>query len=147
MTPARVIVAVVYVCLGLSFLASTGLLIWEFQDTDWQLMVLAHSHLFFFFPVFGILALSAVYVPSVVFADLYWRHLRYGKARFLVGLVVLATVSWAVAKWLDRPPRALWEVSPQALVADKGDPPGCDGARSEERSVGKECRSRWSPYH
>src|SRR5258707_2121690 len=22
-----------------------------------------------------------------------------------------------------------------------------DGARSEERRVGKECRSRWSPYH
>src|SRR2546430_7405307 len=24
---------------------------------------------------------------------------------------------------------------------------GCDRARSEERRVGKECRSRWSPYH
>ena len=24
---------------------------------------------------------------------------------------------------------------------------GCEGARSEERRVGKECRSRWSPYH
>src|SRR2546422_9146006 len=23
----------------------------------------------------------------------------------------------------------------------------CDGERSEERRVGKECRSRWSPYH
>src|SRR3712207_8984681 len=23
----------------------------------------------------------------------------------------------------------------------------CLGARSEERRVGKECRSRWSPYH
>src|SRR5947208_17051136 len=23
----------------------------------------------------------------------------------------------------------------------------CDAARSEERRVGKECRSRWSPYH
>ena len=22
-----------------------------------------------------------------------------------------------------------------------------DGLRSEERRVGKECRSRWSPYH
>ena len=22
-----------------------------------------------------------------------------------------------------------------------------DGCRSEERRVGKECRSRWSPYH
>src|SRR3712207_7833253 len=24
---------------------------------------------------------------------------------------------------------------------------GADGKRSEERRVGKECRSRWSPYH
>ena len=24
---------------------------------------------------------------------------------------------------------------------------GPDGFRSEERRVGKECRSRWSPYH
>ena len=24
---------------------------------------------------------------------------------------------------------------------------GKQGARSEERRVGKECRSRWSPYH
>ena len=24
---------------------------------------------------------------------------------------------------------------------------GCIFARSEERRVGKECRSRWSPYH
>src|SRR4051794_41481105 len=25
--------------------------------------------------------------------------------------------------------------------------PRCDQLRSEERRVGKECRSRWSPYH
>ena len=25
--------------------------------------------------------------------------------------------------------------------------PVCNKARSEERRVGKECRSRWSPYH
>jgi hypothetical protein len=128
MTLARAIVAVAYVCLGLSFLASTGLLIREFQGTDWQAMVLAHSHLFFFFPVFGILALSAFYVPSVVFADLYWRHLRYGKVRFLIGVIALAAIAWAVAQWLDKPPRALWEVSPQALLADTGDPPDCGGA-------------------
>ena len=26
-------------------------------------------------------------------------------------------------------------------------PPEPNGYRSEERRVGKECRSRWSPYH
>ena len=25
--------------------------------------------------------------------------------------------------------------------------PECEQQRSEERRVGKECRSRWSPYH
>ena len=28
-----------------------------------------------------------------------------------------------------------------------GNLPGHGGMRSEERRVGKECRSRWSPYH
>src|SRR5450830_1522253 len=37
---------------------------------------------------------------------------------------------------------------PQELVprADEGQQ-GCGQKRSEERRVGKECRSRWSPYH
>src|SRR5438034_11668392 len=29
----------------------------------------------------------------------------------------------------------------------RGSPMGRDGARSEERRVGKECRSRWAPDH
>src|SRR6266487_5716866 len=28
-----------------------------------------------------------------------------------------------------------------------GSPPPSSGSRSEERRVGKECRSRWSPWH
>ena len=127
MTLARVVVAVVYLILGLSFVASTGLLIQEFQGTDWRPMIIAHSHLFFFFPVFGILALAAFYLPSVVFTDLYWRQLPYGKLRFPAGLLVLGVVSYGVAKFLDKPPRAIWEVSPRALAADKGDPAGCGG--------------------
>jgi len=128
MAPARIFVAVVYIILGLSFLASTGLLIQEFQGADWPSMVIAHSHLFYFFPVFGLLALCAFYLPSVVFTDLYWRHLSYGVLRFFFGLIVLAGVSWLVAKSLDKPPRAIWEVSPAALSADKGEPAGCGGA-------------------
>src|SRR2546430_17474863 len=33
-----------------------------------------------------------------------------------------------------------------ALLSLRANPGGIDG-RSEERRVGKECRSRWSPYH
>ena len=46
-------------------------------------------------------------------------------------------------------PQAFCKIIPDILG---GDPEYCnimhaDGARSEERRVGKECRSRWSPYH
>src|SRR2546430_17209411 len=33
------------------------------------------------------------------------------------------------------------------VVAFKLKPAGSEPVRSEERRVGKECRSRWSPYH
>src|SRR3712207_9427601 len=35
-------------------------------------------------------------------------------------------------------------LSKQLAIADQ---PNVRGVRSEERRVGKECRSRWSPYH
>ena len=34
-----------------------------------------------------------------------------------------------------------------SLYRIDGDGEGCHIRRSEERRVGKECRSRWSPYH
>lgn len=125
MTAARIFVGALFLILGASFVGSTSLLIHEFQGADWGSMVVAHSHLFFFYPVFGILALAAFYLPAVIFTDLYWRHLRYGKLRFLFGTVVAAALAIGVSNWLDAKPRAVWEVSPRALIADKGEPPGC----------------------
>jgi hypothetical protein len=131
MSGARIFIAILFVILGASFIASTGLLIREFQGTDWPAMVVAHSHLFFFYPVFGILALAAFYLPSVVFTHYYWTHLSYGKLRFLAGAAVMAVIAYGVANWLDAYPRSIWEVAPRALVADKGDPAGCsDGGRA-----------------
>jgi len=134
MTGARIFVAVAFVILGASFLASTGLLIDEFQELDWQAMVLAHSHLFLFFPLFGVLCLVAFYLPSVVFTHLYWHHLPYGKLRFAIGLVVVAGLSVGVTNWLDAKPRAIWEVAPAALRADRGEPAGC-GAETCRRAA------------
>jgi hypothetical protein len=128
MTGARVFVAVLFLMLGASFIASTGLLVREFQDLDWGAMVVAHSHLFFFYPVFGILALAAFYLPAVIFTDLYWRHLPYGKLRYALGTIVVAGLSLFLAKLLDTEPRALWEISPSALAADKGEPQGCSAS-------------------
>ena len=36
------------------------------------------------------------------------------------------------------------EEDPAELISELD---GCIARRSEERRVGKECRSRWSPYH
>ena len=122
MLGARVFVALAFSLLGASFLASTALLIYEFRDTDWLTMVAAHSHLFFFFPVLGVLALFAFYLPSVVFTHLYWNHLPYGKIRFLLGLIVVAAGSYGFTWYLDKPPREIWEASPAALAVDRGSP-------------------------
>ena len=97
MVGARIFVALCFVILGASFFASTALLIQEFRGGDWFTMVVAHSHLFFFFPVLGVLALFAFYLPSVVFTHLYWTHLPYGKMRFLLGIAVVAARSYGFA--------------------------------------------------
>jgi len=126
MLSSRIFVAVVYVLLGASFIASTGVLINEFYPSDWLTMVAAHSHLFLFFPVFGVLALVGFYVPSVVLTHFYWTHVPYGKFRFVSGLIAIAAFSFGVCSWLDAKPRAIWEVSLGALIADKAEPVACD---------------------
>lgn len=128
MAGAHAFVAVVYLLLGASFLASTGLLIYEFRETDWWTLLLAHSHLYLFFPTFGVLALMAFYLPSVVFTHLYWNHMPYGKARFLGGFAVALALSLFVTTRMlgpDALPRAVWEIAPGALTADAGEPANC----------------------
>src|SRR5262245_3029672 len=122
MTGARIFVAIVFVIFGASFMASTGLLIYEFRDLDWPTMVVAHSHLFFFYPVFGLLALVAFFLPAVILTHLSWCRLPYGKVSFIVGSLVLVAVAYAAAWFLDKEPRSIYEVSPTALLSDRGEP-------------------------
>ena len=133
MTGARAFVAVVYVALGACFLTSSAIVIAEFYPVDAFAMLVAHSHLFFFFPLFGVLSLAAFYLPSVVFTHLYWTHLPYGRLRFLVGLAVAAALSLWVAWSLNSTPRAVWEVAPHALGTDRGATVAC-------RAPGAQCR-------
>jgi hypothetical protein len=130
MVGARIFVALAFGVLGASFLTSTGLLLSEFREAEWRAMLVVHSHLFFFFPVFGILALAAFYRPAVVFTDLYWTHLRHGKLRYGLGLLAVAGLTLAVSHWLDAKPRGLYEVSAAVLLADRGEPTGCAGQRA-----------------
>ena len=133
MKGARVFVAIGFLVLGASFVASIGMLIYEFATTDWLTMVVAHSHLFLFFPVISTVVMVAFFLPSVVFVHLYWTYLPWARIRLPLWLVFIAFVSLGVSWWLDAKPRAVWEVSPDALAADSGEPVPCDGD-------GKACR-------
>jgi hypothetical protein len=124
---AKLFVATVFIGLGAGFIASTALLILEFPS-QWPTFLVAHSHLFIFFPTFGLLALMAFFMPSVVFTHLYWTHLPYGRARFVIGTGVVFGLTWFVTNFMLGPtadPRAVWEMSPRAMSLDRGDPVGC----------------------
>jgi hypothetical protein len=131
MRAAYIFVAAVYCILGMSFLLSTGLVIHEFWDTDWLGIVTAHSHMFLFFPLFGTLALAAFYLPSVVFTHMYFKHVRFGAARYIFGFAVIVAISIGVSHFLDSGElRSIWELSPRTLASDHGDPEGCDTAHT-----------------
>ena len=86
-------------------------------------------------------------------------------ALFGFGIVFGAIALFVSALWHDRQLKQEQELElreeqkravavAEAHVLEHGEPRGWpdygdsgQGARSEERRVGKECRSRWSPYH
>ncbi|MGA7327119.1 MAG: hypothetical protein WBX25_22200 [Rhodomicrobium sp.] len=122
----RIFVLIVYSLLALSFLFTTGTLVWEFGEAGWLDFAAMDSHLFVFFPTLGIVALAAFYLPSVIFLDLYWRYVWFGKIRFIFGFFVVAAASYAIAQvMLENPRRSLWGGAPEVLMADQGDPAGC----------------------
>ena len=61
-------------------------------------------------------------------------------SKAVVTIIIACTALYA---WNHKQP-VLTNVQLQNLEAIAA---GEEGARSEERRVGKECRSRWSPYH
>ena len=135
---AKLFAGIVFGLLGVAFIASTALLYVEFRNHGWAALALTHSHLFLFFPTFGILALVAFHLPSAVFVHLYWYTVPHGKARFLHGCFWAVAVAWAVSYFLLGPfttPRQVWEMSPQALERDVGDSFKCGTARCERLPV------------
>ena len=131
MTGARVFVTLVFALLGVSFVASTALLIHEFSDLDWPALLLLHSHLFVFFPTLGLVALAAFHLPATVFTHLYWTRIARGRVRFLVGaiFVVLLTAFFS-ASLLSDTAVEVWEIAPRALMADSAEPANCGAGRT-----------------
>ena len=56
-------------------------------------------------------------------------------------------VEKVVSRFQGLPPRASIHSASAASTGSSGTENGILAIRSEERRVGKECRSRWSPYH
>jgi hypothetical protein len=126
MTGAKIFVGLVFAILGASFVASTAMLIYEFQDLEPATWLLMHSHLYLFFPVFGLVALAAFYLPATVFTHLYWTYVPNGKLRFTVGAVVAVSAALYFSYSLSQgSPRGLWELSPRVLMADRSVPLLC----------------------
>lgn len=136
----HIFVAIVYLVLAACFVASSAILLQEFAGSDWLSMALVHSHLFVFFPTFGIVILAAFYLPSVVFTHMYWTQERivpYGRLRFTAGFIFAIAVSLYVGQSIGSGSlRGIWEVRPAALAADQPDEVACtaaDGTRGNCR--------------
>jgi len=120
----RATVFIIFGILGVSFLSVLGALIHEFPQT-WPPIATIYSQLFLFFPTFGILALCAFFFPACVFLDMYWNHVTAGRLRVVVGGIALAIGSFFLAQMLLQGVPAIWQVKPEILQADRGEPPGC----------------------
>lgn len=117
----RWFIGVIFGATGLAFLVTTGAMLWEFRQLDWLGIASFYSHLFVFFPTLGIVALAAFFLPACVFVDLYWRHIPYGRIRFIVGFLVVVAVSVALAMHMRKgAERSIYEIAPATLAADKG---------------------------
>jgi hypothetical protein len=134
MKGARIFVGVIFALLAASFFASTGMMIYEFREGPWEQLLMTYSHLFVFFPTFGLLVLAGFYLPSVIFTDLYWHHATYGRVRFALGFLAAIGISLGVNALLQAPPAGIWQLSPSALILDRGEPQNCAGTRQCRRA-------------
>jgi hypothetical protein len=127
---ARTFVAINFIVLGLSFVATTVALFVEFgweSNADWTALATYYSHLFIFFPTFGILALIAFFVPSSILVDIYWHYVPNGKVRFSIGYIVAILLALIVGAILGGGGglKSMFEIKPSVLLSDRGDPADC----------------------
>ncbi len=123
----KIFVWIIFLLLSASFIATSAVFAYEFRDDyKWLVLGVYYSHLFIFFPTFGLIALYAFYLPSVVFVDLYWRHIPFGKLRFILGTIIISVLSyWLSSMILSGKLPTIWEIKPQVLAQDQNVPAQC----------------------
>jgi hypothetical protein len=122
---AQIFVFVLFLVLGVSFLAHTILLVFEYWNTNWLDIVALSSFNYLFYPTLGIAVLCAIYLPACAFVDVYWRHVRFGRVALLGSLTVFAVLSYWMATRLAVGNHLSYMMTPEILQADNGTPPGC----------------------
>jgi hypothetical protein len=126
----RLFVGGVFAILGFTFLFTTGVLIWEYWRADWLALASFYSHLFLFFPTFGIVTLLAFYTPACVLTDIYWNRrpgaIKAGVWCYFAGFFVISGLSVLIAANLQGAgERSIFEIEPDLLRLDKGFPENC----------------------
>lgn len=122
---ARLVMGAVFAVLAASFILETGVMIWEYGDLSLAMMAF-DSHLFLFFPTFGLVALFAFWRAAVVIFDSYWRGGVQGKLTLAASFAVLTLLSVFLAwTFASAPNRSWWEVAKPVLIADQGEPAAC----------------------
>lgn len=123
---AKNIILFLFTVLALSFVTTTAVLFYEFKDHQWFTIAAFYSHLFIFFPTFGILALFAFYLPASALLDLYMtRGLKHGTASIALVTMILLALSFGISSMLVTGTPAVWWLKPETLAADKGRPERC----------------------
>src|ERR1017187_10975048 len=82
--------------------------------------------------------------PATAYTAQFIGHTNLLKAEVSNGSATSGTLTWPTSA-TDGP--GLFSLRPESIRISIGTAGAVRFVRSEERRVGKECRSRWSPYH
>ena len=69
------------------------------------------------------------------------------KIKIIIAIGIIGIVIMVAGFVMGSGPSSIPAIFSEATIPEGAVPIGDVQTRSEERRVGKECRSRWSPYH
>ena len=99
------------------------------------------------FPTETVYGLGANALDPVATRHIYEAKGRPGDNPMIVHVSNLEMLNGVARDFTDSQKDIMWKLWPGAITFVLHKHPAVPLCRSEERRVGKECRSRWSPYH